>query len=414
MPRGVWVFVVFLRQGERIAVASTMRSDGNSPIVRITLSQYQKTQANLQKFIGWIYEKKKNNLQSEQHANDYLLDDLYSAVQKMQDPNTVLNLDSDKQEIVYHDGDKYNGSNFSAIQDMVLILARQGYLAKIDESRYQITGNLSKFDPALGIHIEEERSLKKAYERLRARMISAANVRYEWLEQACQPFSAHNLDSRWEEVVNVVIQSTPFTPPNLAKEYYESIISSDYRYIPVEDLQAAITETHNAIEIIHKGKIKTLAQILEHKFDMPLIESNDISQGLFARLGIPNQNIHNFSLDVENKNTGIKNIVIIYSPPIEFLEKIQSKKDFYNNIILCVAHSDFFTTQRADFINHDIDSFKEWINISAAKGLLNRNKSSDSKERQDAIHKPFIFGFKTSAFPLTLKKLMPTLKRYFG
>ena len=391
-----------------------IRNDRNSPIIRITLTQYQKTQANLQKSIGWIYEKKKSNLQSEQHANDYLLDCLYSAVQKMQTPNKMLNLDNDKQEITYPDGNKHIESNFSAIQDLVLILARQGYLTKIDENHYQITGNLSKFDPALGIHIEEERQLKKDYENFRARMISAANVRYKWFEQIRQPFSAHNLDSRWEEVVNVVKQSAPLTPPTLAKEYYGSIISNDYRYISVDDLQAAITEIHNAIEMIHEGKSKTLAQILEYKFDMPLIESNDISQGLFARLGISNQNIHNFSLDAENKNIHIKNIVIIYSPPIELLKQIQNKKDFYNNMIICVAPSNFFTTQRASFINQDIDSFKEWISISASTGSLDRSKSSDSKGPQDAIYEPFVFGFKTSAFPLTLKKIMPTLKHHFG
>lgn len=128
-----------------------VRIDSGTPIVKIDLNVDQIMQANLQKSIGWIYEKKKRTVLSEQSSNDEMLDDLYSAVERMQNSGEII-IDSNENAIQYpSDSVKYSARNLSTVRDLFRMLAKQGYLLARDDDHYQILGNLPEFDEKVSI-----------------------------------------------------------------------------------------------------------------------------------------------------------------------------------------------------------------------------------------------------------------------
>ena len=66
-------------------------------------------------------------------------------------------------------------------------------------------------------------------------------------------------------------------------------------------------------------------------------------QTFFTLIGMQVQNVPNAVLELQEKSKGIKNIVIAYSPQVDFLKSVKEKRIQYNNIVICLGGRDRFS-----------------------------------------------------------------------
>ena len=164
--------------------------DGN-PAIEITFSHdAQLTQANLQKSIGWIYERKKRSDPSQQQVNDDMLDVLYEFVEAMEDgPDPkIVNIHDNKIDILRANTSTIKKTiehmkphKMSAVLDMQLLLANQGYLKFYSLNKYTVIGKLHEFDPK-GIFVEEQRTFTKLFDKFKEITVNFANMYSKFIE----------------------------------------------------------------------------------------------------------------------------------------------------------------------------------------------------------------------------------------
>ena len=410
-------YLCYKSQTDFFDIKKTMRdyitgTDSGQPVVSIALDSHQLIQANLQKAIGWIYGKKKSSIQSEQPVNDEMLDNLYDAVEKIQNPNGQVAVQHDKNSIQYpSETVEYHPHVLSAIHDLFLVLADQGYLRQ-DGDCYHINGVMPQFNDKSNVYIEEERLLVSVYENLEKNLIAHANIHSKWLDDMGQPFLPDRADQRYDEIADKAAQYG-FNIDNSARECYLEVISSSRKHIPIEKLQNAITGTRYGTSTLEQASALLLAHILEREFEVALTQSGDLSGGLFVRLGIPNRDLHNNSMDLEGKTPNIKNIVVVNSPPTDLLQEIRNKSDSHNNLIICVAAPDYFATRGHIPIKTDVATLRKWFRDISSQKSPDINPESKSPETQNTKHPTLLFGFRTPLTDSTLAEFVMAVKQYF-
>lgn len=385
------------------------------PTINIALENYQITQANLQKAIGWIYERKKGNIQSEQKTNDDMLDCLYDAVEKIQSPNKHIIVNNNENTIEYPDEEtkSYSTDNLSAVHDFFRLLEEQGYLSSSDDIRYEIIGSLPKFNDESGVYTSEARTFKFEYKSFLDQLVNFANIHSRWIEDMGKPFSMAYVEQKWDDMVMIVKQYHSFASPNLAKTCYGKLTSNTHKYVSKEVLRAATINARDAANALDYASVKLLAGILKREFDASLVESSDISKNPFKRLGVPNQNVSNFSLNFKGKTAFIENIVVMYSPPIDLLQRMQDKMDSHCNIIVCVTNHEFFRSVGNFSIVMDMDSFENTLNASRHPVQTSQDTSNVPDTPKDqAGYKMFFVGFNMPLDDDKLDRFTKTVRKF--
>ena len=177
-------------------------ADGEGrPLVRIALDDAEKTEANLQRAIEAIYSRKAYGAQSMQVVNDEMLDAMYAVAAMAQDMHgstiTLKNVTSALDE------DDNRGPRVSAARDLILLLARQGYLKAEDDESYRVIGRLATFAVG-GMFAEEEREFVRTYDGMVGALVNFANVQSSLVDEGAAPYSLDTADSRLDDMANAV------------------------------------------------------------------------------------------------------------------------------------------------------------------------------------------------------------------
>ena len=363
------------------------------PTIKIALDRRQITQANLQKAIGYIYERYKDDAPSYQKHNDEMLDVLYDTVEKIQIPNQRINVEQKTGTINYYlmEDSTHSGDDLSMVTDLFLVLTEQGYLkddgGNDDNHGYTVIGDLPKFNDENRVSLTHEKLLKDEYEEFREKLVGFANIHSKWVDKLETPFSPERMDLDWNDMVNAVSQYHGFAGPDLARDRYRSLVSKTHEYVSRTKLIDAVNDVRNATDALNRALVLMLGRILEHRFDVPLSELNNTDDHLFARLKIPHSDIDGISLDFRDKQRNIENILVINSPPEDVLQKSYGKAEPNNNIVCVVNYKSvednlsFQIQTAANFFERDvIDELKS-------------NQTSDHSGQQDMMGKIFFFGF---------------------
>ena len=293
------------------------------PSIKVSLDDAQLTKANLQKSIGWVYERKKYSNQSKQQINDEMIDALYEFVETMEDYSKPMEVTVNKNNISFsgngveykklgHDVE-YKEHQTSAVKDLILLLEEQGYLGRRTENQYDVIGRLSKFD-AKGIFVEEQRVFKEAYDEFKENLVNFANIQSQWIEELGVPFTSDTIESKQETVIQKVGSRLDLSLYHDVKTYYDQLQSPNPPLIATEILQQHTISLRSTLDLLNRYSMDLLARILEKQLDAPCIISSDTSTAFFTLIGMQVQNVPNAVLELQKKSKGIKNIVIAYSP----------------------------------------------------------------------------------------------------
>ena len=160
-----------------------------------------------------------------------------------------------------------------------------------------------------------------------------------------------------------------------------------------------------------------LARILEKQLDAPCIILPDTSTDFFTRIGMQVQNVPNAVLELQKKSKGIKNIVIAYSPQVDFLKSVKEKRVPYNNIVICLGGRDRFSDYgKNSFIIDDAGVLEKEID-----GFFNSKNTGQSgsgsipgkdPELKVGKHKTFFFATSLPLDPGVIKKLLDIIRKY--
>ena len=227
------------------------------PTIKIALDRRQITQANLQKAIGYIYERYKDDAPSRQKHNDEMLDVLYDTVEKIQIPNQRINVQQKTGTINYHfmGESKHPEDDLSMVTDLFLVLAEQGYLkddgGNDDDHGYTVMGDLPKFNDENRVSVTHEKLLKDEYEEFRKKLAGFANIHSKWVNKLETPFLPERMDLDWDDMVNAVGQYRGFAGPDLARECYQSLVSKTHVYVSRTKLIDAVNDVRNATDALN-------------------------------------------------------------------------------------------------------------------------------------------------------------------
>ena len=344
-----------------------------------------------------------------------MLDCLYGAVEKIQDSNAHITVNHDEGKIEYPRGqiELYSSTNLRTIHDFFRLLEEQGYLSSEDDKHYMIIGLLPKFNDEHGVYTTEENEFKFDYRAFLHNLINFVNIHSHRIDNVKNPFSMKYVEQKWDDMINVVEQYFNFGNLDLARDCYKMLISDSHEYISKEKLRTATTNIRDAMSVLNSAYIKLLGHILEHEFDASLIESGDISRDPFKRLGIPNQNVSNSSINFEGKCAFIENIVVMHSPPISLLQMMQAKTDSYINIIICVTSPEFYRGVGDFSLVMSMNSFENKLKAlhHSVKTLQSTSDTSDAPEDRLG-YKTHIVGFSVPLDNNKLSQFIRTVRQF--
>ena len=324
-------------------IRDVVSNKGDKQCLDIHLVNSQITKANLQQCIEWIYSRKQRHSPSQWQTNDQILDALYdfTAILENTPKNDSVSIADDGATFTIGATVAYNpqGNQHSTIMDLLNLLTKQGYLRHINDQIYSIVGNLPMFHTDLaGIFVEEQRVLKNAYEDFRRQIVSFANLKTRYVDDAGTPFGTDAFEAKWDQI-RLCLAPFPidFESCKTARDFHDQITSANSPIIPTEQLQEQSNILRHALYVLNRSYVDLLSQIFAKASKMEIQGPySDISNGFFSTLGIPNINLTNTTLRFTLENKLFKNIVIAFEPTDEFLDSVESK-NITNNMIICLG-----------------------------------------------------------------------------
>ena len=304
----------------------------NKPCLSLDLEPRQITQANLQKCIGFVYERKKRDNPSLWQVNDSMLDWLYSAVDKLEkspksqhvvidnngiqvgDQSLIANVDE------AHSDQDISKMFKSLLQDLLLLLASQGYLSRINDNEYSVVRNLLEYktEPS-GIFFEEQRVFIQAFEKFRHDIIHFANLHARWVEDLGRPFTVDNLEPKWNMLEAYMSNYFALDVCSEAKNLYMELKSANRPLISPEQLQGQTADIRSIRDSLDRHSLTLLANILETQLKMATkVVAEDTSHGLLSGLS-EMYSFPNAILYFPKNDRKINIISIVLFPSLKFL-----------------------------------------------------------------------------------------------
>lgn len=296
------------------------------PLINASLDEQEATEANLQRAIEYVYDRKAYGAQSMQMINDGMLDAMYEAAARAESLHGGTITASDGQIAFGEAPEKYDLPQAeSAVRDLVLLLYRQGYLTGPAEGPYQIAGRLARFDPA-GMFVEEENAFMEAYDAALGALANFANVQSKVVDGHGEPFSGGLLDSRLDDMIRVAGSVVSIDIPEEARECRALLRQPHRPIIDPDKLRMYTDGARVTLDTLRTHAVDLLSLTLDH-LGFPATLRDQIPDNLAALTFARGQSIRNtvrrWGGDV-NGDDEIA-IVILPVPDASFISKIRSE-----------------------------------------------------------------------------------------
>ena len=286
--------------------------------------------------------------------------------------------------------------------DLLNLLTKQGYLRHINDQAYSIVGNLPMFHTDLaGIFVEEQRVLNNTYEDFRRQIVSFANLKTRYVDDAGTPFDTDAFEAKWDQI-RLCLAPFPidFESCKTARDFHDQITSANSTIIPTEQLQEQSNILRHALYVLNRSYVDLLSQVFAKALKMEIQGPySDISNGFFSTLGIPNINLTNTTLRFTLENKLFKNIVIAFEPTDEFLDSVESK-NITNNMIICLGDLNQASQYKG----------KSFV-ITESAHLKNIIKKISLKGKDD--HKIIFYFMKLPLHPSDVEKILQVIHDLF-
>ena len=293
------------------------------PLAAVSLDEQETTEANLQRAIEYVYDRRAYGAQSMQMTNDGMLDAMYGAVASAEGLHGKTVTVTDKQ-IAFDEkpAEDTLPQAGSAVRDLASLLYRQGYLAGLTEGLYQIVGRLASFDPA-GIFVGEENAFIEAYDAVLGSLANFANVQSKLVDGHGEPFSSGLLDSRLDDMIRVAGSTVPIDIHEEARAYREHLRQPRRPLLNPDKLRMHTDNNKATLNMLRTHAVDLLSHALERK-GFPAALSDQIPDNLAALAFASGQNIHH-AVRRWGGDGGEIAIVVLPVQDATFISKVRSE-----------------------------------------------------------------------------------------
>lgn len=300
--------------------------EAGRPLVTVSLNEQEVTEANLQRSIEYVYDRKAYGEPSMQMVNDGMLDALYETAAKAEGLHgSTITVDG---ELTFaNEGPTVYSTPraASASRDLVSLLYRQGYLTKTLEGPFRIAGRLAKFDPA-GIFVEEENAFVAAYDATVGALADFANVHSRFVDGHGAPFRRGSLDSRLDEMIRVATSIEPIYIPEDARVCRAQLRLTSRPILDPEKLQVSTDAAKDVLNELRTKSVDLLSRVLEHSGFPATILNEQIQPGLAALDFAEGQPLRNAVYRQRDDGEGVT-VAVLQVPDASIVSKIRDRVD---------------------------------------------------------------------------------------
>ena len=256
--------------------------DRRRPVLDAALDGRERTTANLQRAIKYVYERKAFGQLSEQQNNDEMLEIMYDLSARSENMLNETITISERTIDVAGTTKKYNQHEASAARDLFMLLADEGYVNK-DGDNFTIKGKLSAFRG--GAHVEEERAFAGAYGRLLDAMVDIANCK-SVMDEHGERFDRSAAEERWGDLNSVVAAVARVSVPDEMRRCSLQIGKPGKPSVPPDEMRQYTDQAQQALAAIRTKSVDLVAQVFELRLGISTIPGGEPPLSLLSAMNL--------------------------------------------------------------------------------------------------------------------------------
>ena len=233
--------------------------DRRRPVLDAALDGRERTAANLQRAIKYVYVRKAYGSLSRQQDNEDMLEIMYDLSARSENMLNETITISGRTISAGGTTEKYSQYEASAARDLFMLLADEGYVAN-DKDDFTIKGKLSTFKG--GTHVEEERAFAGAYGRLLDAMVSIANCK-SVMDGHGERFDRDAAEEQWDDLNGVVAAAARISMPDEMRRCSLRIGEPGKPSVPPDEMRQYTDQAQQALAAIRTRSVDLVAQALE-------------------------------------------------------------------------------------------------------------------------------------------------------
>ena len=233
--------------------------DRRRPVLDATLNGRERTAANLQRAIKYVYERKAYGSLSRQQDNEDMLEIMYGLSARSENVLNETITISGRTISAGGTTEKYSQHEASAARDLFMLLADEGYAGKNGDD-FTIKGKLSTFRG--GTHVEEEHAFADAYGRLLDAMVSIANCKSA-MDGHGERFDRDAAEEQWDDLQGVVAAAAHVSMPDEMRRCSLQIGEPGGPSVPPDEMRQYIDQARQALATIRTRSVDLVARAFE-------------------------------------------------------------------------------------------------------------------------------------------------------
>lgn len=233
--------------------------DFGRPAIRAELTGKEKTAANLQRAIKYVYSRKAYASLSRQQDNDDMLEIMYDLAEKSETMLGQTITISGRKIRVGDTTVEHSPHEASAARDLFMLLSDEGYLVNSGDE-FTVGGTLSRFNG--GMHVEEERAFAVAYDRMLGVMVDIANCKSH-MDGHGERFNRGAAEDQWKDLNGVVADTAPVLIPDEMRQCHLQIDSPASPSASPDMLRQYTDQARHAVAKMRTGSVELVANAFQ-------------------------------------------------------------------------------------------------------------------------------------------------------
>ena len=332
------------------------------PVLAALLSDKEKTAANLQRAIKYVYDRKAYGSLSKQQNNDDMLEVMYHLAEKSQGMLNQTIIISGQEITISNDTKKYSAHGASAARDLFTLLSSEGYLVNSGGDDFVVKGTLSQFRG--GVHVEEERAFADAYDVLLDAMVNTANCKSH-MDGHGEPFSKSSAEERWDDLCGITAALAVSIPDELRQTRQELGVP-ERPSVPPDTLRQNTDQALQAVSVLRTASVDLAAQAFKSYLGIDTAADSEVPLDLASAAGLSDRAVYSSVADMPSSSNDMR-LAIVDAQKAAVSESFRSSMALIENtvneiVVLLVGDSITESLKQGFFVIGSVDSADQVTN----------------------------------------------------
>ncbi len=329
------------------------------PVIRADLTDKERTAANLQRAIKYVYDRKAYGSLSRQEYNDDMLEIMYYLAKSSEAMLGQTITISGRKIGVGGTTKEYSPHEASAARDLFMLLTDEGYLDN-NGDEFTVRGTLSRFKG--GTHVEEERAFVDAYDSMLDAMVDIANSKSR-MDGHGERFDRRAAADQWKDLSGVVADVASVSAPDEMKQCRLQIGSPDTPSDPPDTLRLHTDQARRAVAMMRTSSVELVAKMFQLYLGLSPAPDPVPPSGFDPLANLANQGVNSTFADMLCSGQQIR-IHIIDAQDAVVTEAIRAAMDNINSaanvvVVLLVGDNPPPGLDKSFFVIDSVDSAEQ-------------------------------------------------------